>query len=203
MDSPWKPLREKWDCGIDLDNATEREINDYVEAKAIIYEGEKLCDTALWEVFRIDFRHFTSSTFKGVTPLANQRLRSCLQRGGVFVTSTEGFEEGDPGDGNALTLEEVVKEKNKHKWTAEDVESIRETLEGAEPVFSRVLARGGLLKNLDVYYAPNCVMNYDIASLNLPSPGALNLPPPSVNLPSLTQANPLKSSPLTTTQLPA
>jgi hypothetical protein len=115
----------------------------------------------------------------------------------VFVTSTEGFKEGDLGDGNALTLEEVLKEKNKHKWTAEDVESIRETLEGTEPVFSRVLARGGLLKNLD--YAPNCVMNYDIASINLPSPRALNLPPPSVNLPSPTQANPLKSSPLTAT----
>jgi hypothetical protein len=113
----------------------------------------------------------------------------------VFIISIEGFEEGDPGDRNALTLEEVLKEKNKHKWTAEDVESIRETLEGAEPVFSRVLARGRLLKNLDVYYAPNCVMNYDIASLDLP--------PPSVNLPSLTQANPLKSPPLTTTQLPA
>jgi hypothetical protein len=47
MDSLWKPLREKWDCGIDLDNATEREINNYIEAKAIIYKGEKLYNTAL------------------------------------------------------------------------------------------------------------------------------------------------------------
>jgi hypothetical protein len=47
MDSLWKLLREKWDCGIDLNNAIEREINSYIEAKAIIYKGEKLCDTAL------------------------------------------------------------------------------------------------------------------------------------------------------------
>jgi hypothetical protein len=33
----------------------------------------------------------------------------------VFITSIEGFKEGDPGDGNALTLREVLKEKNKYK----------------------------------------------------------------------------------------
>jgi hypothetical protein len=33
----------------------------------------------------------------------------------VFIISIEGFKEGDLGDRNTLTLEEIVKEKNKHK----------------------------------------------------------------------------------------
>ena len=78
MDTPWKPLRKRWDRGIDTSTATEEDLDHYVEAKAIIYEGEELCDTELWEVFKIEFRHFTSETFARANPIANLRLRSCL-----------------------------------------------------------------------------------------------------------------------------
>jgi hypothetical protein len=47
MDTPWKPLREKWDCGIDYTTTTDKEFREFVEAKAIIYKGEKLCDIIL------------------------------------------------------------------------------------------------------------------------------------------------------------
>ena len=40
-------MRKRWDRGIDTSTATEEDLNDYVEAKAIIYEGEQLCDMAL------------------------------------------------------------------------------------------------------------------------------------------------------------
>jgi hypothetical protein len=71
MDPLWKALREKWDYGIDLNTAIDKEISEYVEAKAIIYKGEKLCDIALWEVYKVDFRYFTSSIFNRINPLAN------------------------------------------------------------------------------------------------------------------------------------
>ena len=47
MDTPWKSLRDRFDRGIDLSQATDKDISDYMEAKAIIYEGEQLCDMAL------------------------------------------------------------------------------------------------------------------------------------------------------------
>jgi hypothetical protein len=39
----------------------------------------------------------------------------------------------------ALALREVLKERNKYKWTEEDVKSIRETLKGSKLVFLRAL----------------------------------------------------------------
>jgi hypothetical protein len=54
------------------------------------------------------------------------------------------------------TMKDTIKEGIKHKWTEEDVESIRETLEGSDPIFSRALACSGLLKDLAVCYATNC-----------------------------------------------
>jgi hypothetical protein len=47
MDPPWKALREKWDYRINLNTVIDKEISKYIEAKAIIYKGEKLCDIAL------------------------------------------------------------------------------------------------------------------------------------------------------------
>jgi hypothetical protein len=71
-------LRKRWDRGIDTSTATEEDLDDYVEAKAIIYEGEQLCDMALWEVFKIDFKSFTLEVLNRVNSIALYRLRSCL-----------------------------------------------------------------------------------------------------------------------------
>jgi hypothetical protein len=172
MDTPWKPLRKRWDRGIDTSTATEEDLDDYVEAKAIIYEREQLCDTVLWEVFKIDFRSFTLEVLNRVNSIALYRLRSCLQRGGVFIAPTTQTEGSDVRKTIVSTMKDTIKEGIKHKWTEEDVESVRETLEGTEPVFSRVLARGGLLKNLDVCYATNCA---NISSLTL-STSRVNIP---------------------------
>jgi hypothetical protein len=70
MDTPWKSLRDRFDRGIDLSQATDKDISDYVEAKAIIYEGEQLCDMALWEVFKIDFKSFTLEVLNRVNSIA-------------------------------------------------------------------------------------------------------------------------------------
>jgi hypothetical protein len=40
MDTPWKLLRKRWDYRIDTSTATEEDLDDYMEAKAIIYKGE-------------------------------------------------------------------------------------------------------------------------------------------------------------------
>jgi hypothetical protein len=115
------------------------------------------------------------------------------------VASTVRLEGEEPGNSIIVVLRDVIKERVKHKWTEEDIESVRETLEGSEPVFSRALAQGGLLKHLDVYYTTNCAMNYNIASSNIPT-SQVNLPDnPSnqpQNLPTLDpQIYPLLNSP--------
>ena len=190
MDTPWKSLRDRFDRGIDLSQATDKDISDYVEAKAIIYEGEELCDTELWEVFKIEFRHFTSETFARANPIANLRLRSCLQRGGVYVALTRGSDEYS----TAYAISEVIKEKDNQQWTIGHVEAIRPSLEGSQFVFSRALARSGLLKDFDVHYATNCVNITSPAMLTSKINVPLNRPQ---NLPTLTpesQTCPLPNS---------
>ena len=55
------------------------------------------------------------------------------------------------------TIKDTIKEGIKHKWTEEDIKSIRETLEGSDPIFLRALACSGLLKDLAVCYTTNCL----------------------------------------------
>ena len=55
-DATLEALRDKWDYGIDIQKATDKELNKYVKAKAIIYEKEKICDMVLWEVYKTDFK---------------------------------------------------------------------------------------------------------------------------------------------------
>ena len=106
----------------------------------------------------------------------------------VPTTRTEG---SDVRKTIVSIIKDTIKEGIKHKWTEEDVESIRETLEGSDPIFSRALARSGLLKDLAVCYATNCS---NITSPAL-STSRVNIPlvnnpdnPPNCpqNLPTLT-----------------
>jgi hypothetical protein len=112
-----------------------------------------MTDTSLWEVFKVDFKAFTTIVLGRADPVSLQKLRSYLQRGGVFVPSTIRYETEEldgTGTDAVTTLREVIKEKVKYIWTEEDAFSIRESLEGDKPVFSRTLQRLGLLKQLDV-----------------------------------------------------
>jgi hypothetical protein len=100
------------------------------------------------------------------------------------------------------TMKDTIKEGIKHKWTEEDVESVRETLEGSDPIFSRALARSGLLKDLAVCYATNCSNitspALSTSRVNIPSVSNPDNPPNRPqNLPILTpepQSYPLPNS---------
>ena len=139
---------------------------------------------ALWEVFKIDFKSFTLEVLNRVNSIALYRLRSCLQCGGVFIAPTTRTEGSDVRKTIVSTMKDTIKEGIKHKWTEEDVESVRETLEGSDLIFSRALARSGLLKDLAVSYATNCTNitspTLSASRVNIPSSYPLpNSPPPT------------------------
>ena len=46
-DPNWKEIIRKWDCGIDVQSATTKQLNEYVESRAIVYEADKMCDKDL------------------------------------------------------------------------------------------------------------------------------------------------------------
>jgi hypothetical protein len=62
-DPNWKEIIRKWDCGIDVQSATTEQLNEYVESRAIVYEADKMCDEDLWEVYKTDFKTFTTAVF--------------------------------------------------------------------------------------------------------------------------------------------
>lgn len=153
-DPNWKAIIKKWDCGIDVQTATTEELNEYVESRAIAYEADQLCDTDLWEVFKVEFKAFTIAVFAKVSTKKLVQLRSCLQRGGVYVAPTIRYASDEQGTDAITTLRETIKEKVPHKWTEQDVLSVQDNLEKGL-VFSRALAKGGLLSNLVIRYATN------------------------------------------------
>jgi hypothetical protein len=79
----------------------------------------------------------------------------------ALTTRTEG---SDIRKTIVSTMKDTIKEGIKHKWIEEDIESVRETLEGSDLIFSRALACSGLLKDLAVSYTTNYI---NITSLTL------------------------------------
>ena len=72
----------------------------------------------------------------------------------ALTTRTEG---SDVRKTIVSLIKDTIKEGIKHKWTEEDVKSVRETLEGSDLIFLRALTCSRLLKDLAVYYTTNCL----------------------------------------------
>ena len=151
MDPPWAHLQDKWDAGIELTTAISKDINDFIKAKATIYKGECFYEKALQGIFKNDFKGFTSTYFCKANYAVLENLRSCLQRGGVFVPADVPVSTSDSETIDVVAaLRITLREKTKHIWTKADVDSISKTFVGKKLVFSPVHQRLGLLDHLNI-----------------------------------------------------
>ena len=59
----WKAKIKKWRRGIDAENATVDDLEDYIQTKVYQYYLDRMGDDNLWDLFKDDFKNFTTTTF--------------------------------------------------------------------------------------------------------------------------------------------
>ena len=67
LDQHWREIVDKWDCGIDVSTASDKDLNKYTESRILAYEDEEICDKDLWEVFKTEFKNFTTITISRIS----------------------------------------------------------------------------------------------------------------------------------------
>ena len=83
----WNTKIRKWGRGINLDDATEDELLEYVQTKLYQYALDKTSDENLWDLFQDDFKDFTVAVFGRLHRRELLQLRSHLRCSGVFVAT--------------------------------------------------------------------------------------------------------------------
>ena len=58
---------DKWDCGIDVSTASDKDLNEYVESRIMAYKDEEIYDKDLQEVFKTEFKNFTTITISRIS----------------------------------------------------------------------------------------------------------------------------------------
>ena len=51
---------DKWDCGINVEEVLTKDLNEYIESRILAYKDEEVYDNTLQEVFKVEFKAFTS-----------------------------------------------------------------------------------------------------------------------------------------------
>ena len=51
---------DKWDYRINVEEVSTKDLNKYIESRILAYEDEEVYDNTLWEVFKVEFKAFTS-----------------------------------------------------------------------------------------------------------------------------------------------
>ena len=67
LDLKWQEIVDKWDCGIDVSIVSDKDLNEYMESRILAYEDEEICDKDLWEVFKTEFKNFTTITISRIS----------------------------------------------------------------------------------------------------------------------------------------
>ena len=90
-------------------------VQAYLETKLHQYDQDKTTDYDLWELFREDFKDFTTvELWDKVNKPSQQKLRNYLRCAGVFV------EQNNPRP-IAVSLIKVIQEPEKHSWCNDDI----------------------------------------------------------------------------------
>ena len=114
----WAEEIDKWGYGIELAEASAKDIETYIRVK--IYENEKYnkMDKDLWDLFQEDFKDFTLATLSSIRTQYVQNLRSHLRGRGVYVApNTKRTTIGQ-------TLFDVIAEEEQHKWTNNKIQEV-------------------------------------------------------------------------------
>jgi hypothetical protein len=80
-----KELFEKWEDGIDTNNATKVDLREYLNTKLYQYTLYRISDENLWDLFKDDFKDFNSAIFGQYSRTELQTLRKYLQYSGVHI----------------------------------------------------------------------------------------------------------------------
>lgn len=111
----WKEKIKQWNNGIDLEEATAEDIQDYAATKIYTYKLDDCVDADMWDAFCDEFEGRTKVTFNIIPAKQLGTLRRQLRTNGVFVQS----------NGKNITLVEtllkVLNEEERHKWTNEEM----------------------------------------------------------------------------------
>jgi hypothetical protein len=72
MEPDWDAKMEKWEDGIQKDTASKADFKDYLNTKLYQYTANSSTDNNLWDLFRDDFKGFTTADFKRGYSLTEQ-----------------------------------------------------------------------------------------------------------------------------------
>jgi hypothetical protein len=112
----YRELVRKWRPGIVVAKATDEDLTEFVNTKLYLYCLYEMVDDNLWELFRHDFKDFTSrADFNRLDFVELQRLRKVLRCGGVRVQQNKGTTT------IAHTLSAILREKEPYVWAQEDI----------------------------------------------------------------------------------
>jgi hypothetical protein len=136
----WAKEIDKWGYGINLEEASAKDIETYIRVKIYENEQDNKMDKDLWDLFQDDFKNFTLATLTSIRVRYLQSLRSHLRGRGVYVAPN------NKRTTIAQTLFDVIAEEEQHQWTDEDIKATIKEL--AEPMHTRAL-RDRLNQTLD------------------------------------------------------
>ena len=97
-DTNWEEKAYRWRNGIDVLNAGNEDLLDYIQTKTYQYRNEEARDKDLWDLYQEEFNGFTVATFKTLGSRPLQLLRNTLKARGVYV----------PQNTKHITLAEVL-----------------------------------------------------------------------------------------------
>ncbi|RKF60480.1 hypothetical protein OnM2_050041 [Erysiphe neolycopersici] len=118
----WMNEEEKWGLGIDIESASDEDINTYTLSKYHLYERDNILDIDLWDLYQEDFKNFSAAAFGKVKTRSIQQLRLCLDSRGVFISKN------DKRTTISQTLFQCLQEENPHQWTLDEINAAANSL---------------------------------------------------------------------------
>jgi hypothetical protein len=124
----WAERANKYGYGIDANEATKKEMVEFVQMVIYLHEIQDLTDNDLWAIFQEQFERFTVESFEKIRTDIRSKLRRHLLQRGTFVEKQS----------NRVTISEllfeVIEQEEPHQWTDGDIEGSIKKL--AEPLMT-------------------------------------------------------------------
>ena len=111
----WDERIQKHGNGIDVDKATQAELEDYIATKIHVHIAEDFTDFTLWDCAREELQGFTVDIFKKLRVDVRSKLRKHLIQRGVFVATA------NVRYTNSHALYDAFQGEEYHQWTDEDL----------------------------------------------------------------------------------
>ena len=162
----WAEEIDKWGYGIDLEEASEKDIETYIRVKIYENEQDNKMDKDLWDLFQEDFKNFTLATLSSIRIQYLQNLRTHLRGRGVYVAPNS------KRTTIAQTLFDVIAEEEQHEWTDNEIQEVCTSM--------------GTIKSMNLRYR---IPQTPTATATIP-PGTQTQPTATATIPPGTQTQP-------------